>query len=137
MSTKYSDLLQSLQGAMTNSGLAISATELDVDAEMMLVTVEGREEFPIIVDIDMDQITCITNLWKQSEVNPDKLNDMLQNMLATNLPMPLSSFAKTGDQFQLFGAMSVQSSLEAIIEELSVLSDNTIDAIEAFESYLQ
>lgn len=137
MSAKLQQLLETLEGATTENGLAMSVSVVDEIEELLQVTIEGREEFPIMVDIDEEQITCTVNLWSEEEVIADKMDEMIQSMLMANIPMPLSAFGKTGSMFQLFGAMSVNTIMENVIQELSLLSDNTLDAFDALGVYLK
>ncbi|QEP42629.1 DUF2170 family protein [Ectothiorhodospiraceae bacterium BW-2] len=137
VSAKLQQLLETLEGATTENGLAMSVSVVDEIEELLQVTIEGREEFPIMVDIDEEQITCTVNLWSEEEVIADKMDEMIQSMLMANIPMPLSAFGKTGSMFQLFGAMSVNTIMENVIQELSLLSDNTLDAFDALGVYLK
>jgi uncharacterized protein YjfI (DUF2170 family) len=57
-------------------------------------------------------------------------------MLAANISIPLSAFAKIDTQYVIYGALSVESSLNDIVHELDVLASNTIEAIEAMQAYL-
>jgi len=47
---------------------------------------------------------------------------------------PLS--LKVGTQYIIFGALSVHAPLNEIIEEVVVLSDNTLTAVEELREYL-
>ena len=62
--------------------------------------------------------------------------EMFESMLSLNIPMPLSSFAKMDDKYAVFGAMSLNSSAEDVALEITSLSDNSLDAIEALSDYL-
>ena len=65
--------------------------------------------------------------------NVDAMN---KTMLAANISIPLSSFALVDDQYVIYGALSVNSSLEDIVHDIEVLSSNTIEAIDAMSDYL-
>jgi len=127
-------LKQALHGAEGDDGLQLSATFLD---DLLQVTVEDRDEFPVYISLDEDQILCTTYLWSEEEVSQDKKNELLEAMLTMNVPMPLSSFGKVGHQYLVFGAMSIHSSLSDIVHEISVLSDNSLNAVEAMQGYLK
>ncbi|MDQ6963004.1 MAG: DUF2170 family protein [Mariprofundaceae bacterium] len=127
-------LKQALNGAESDDNLLTSASFLE---GLLQVTVEDRDEFPAYISIDEDQILCTTYLWAESEVQPDKKSELLEAMLTMNVPMPLSSFGKVGHQYLIFGAMSIHSSIDDIIHEVSVLSDNTLNAVEAMQDYLK
>jgi uncharacterized protein YjfI (DUF2170 family) len=57
-------------------------------------------------------------------------------MLELNMAMPLSSFALTGAHYSIFGAMSVESDASQIQEEILVLSENIMDALEVCQNFL-
>ena len=80
---------------------------------------------------------CITYLFTEEEVKPEKRAEMLEEMLELNIPIPLSAFAKIGDRYVIFGAMAVNSSLEEISHELVTLSENAVEAITALEEFLK
>ncbi len=104
--------------------------------EVLQVTVQDYEELPAFVSITDTQILCITNLFLESEVNPEGRGLLLEEMLELNIPMPLSSFAKLDDRFVIFGSMSVHSSIENICHEIITLTENAVEAIDALQDYL-
>lgn len=106
--------------------------EVDV-AEVMI---KDRDELPIFLTMADDQILCICYLWGDDEVNPDTRTEMLEAMLDLNIPMPLSSFAKIGDKYAVFGAMSLASCAADVALELSMLSENALDALSTMSGYL-
>jgi len=132
---KLQQLAVGLNGALLDNGLSLASEVLAGEVDVLLTTVEQREEFPIYITVDESQILCITYLWTESEVDPDKRIELLDTLLSMNIPMPLSSFSKIGNQYVIFGALSTHSSLEEILEELHVLSDNTLTAVEELAEY--
>lgn len=132
---KLQQLAVGLNGAILDNGLSLSSEVLAGEVDVLLTTVEQREEFPIYITVDESQILCITYLWTESEVDPNKRIELLDTLLSMNIPMPLSSFSKIGNQYVIFGALSTHSSLEEILEELHVLSDNTLTAVEELAEY--
>ncbi len=136
MTDKLNEVVAALNAATTNEGLAIRAEVIDADEKIIKVEVEEREEFPIMLDIDEEQITAIVNLWSQNEVKEGAEAEMMSVMLSMNVALPLSAFAKTGGTYQLFGAMSANTLMENIVEEISVLSDNTLEVVDALGDYL-
>ncbi|MDH5232745.1 MAG: YjfI family protein [Nitrosopumilus sp.] len=122
-------------------GLEFDFQPLPGDVDVMQVTIKEREEMPVYMTMADNQLLCICYLWDESQVNADKKHEMSDAMLRMNVPMPLSSFAiipseERGDQYAIFGAMSLNSSSEDIALELATLSDNAIDAIEVMSEYL-
>ena len=111
------------------------------DQEVMQVIIEGREELPIFLAEADSQLLCICYLFSEDEVQADKRSEMTDLMLDMNMPMPLSSFGKTEisdgkHMYVVFGALSLKSTAADVVLEVSTLSANAIDAIEALSEYL-
>lgn len=117
-------------------GQSFETQILPGDVEVLQITLNEREEFPVFLSITDDQVLVLSYLFHESDVSADKKADLAQSMLEMNIPMPLSSFARIGEQYVVFGAMSVHSSFDDLVHEVVVLSDNTLDAIEALEDYI-
>nr|VFK43176.1 MAG: hypothetical protein BECKTC1821E_GA0114239_102333 [Candidatus Kentron sp. TC]VFK49127.1 MAG: hypothetical protein BECKTC1821D_GA0114238_10696 [Candidatus Kentron sp. TC] len=133
---KLATLVKGLDGIVTTDGITLAAQIVEGEIPLIKVAVEDREEFPIYLTMDDDQILCATYLWKENEIDTAKRAELLEHMLTMNLPMPLSSFGKVGNQYLIFGAMAVDSRMEDIRHELRVLSDNTLNAVETMSEYL-
>lgn len=133
---KLQVLATGLNRAVTETGLKLSTELVPGEVDVLVVTVEDREEFPIYITVDDSQTLCISHLWTESEVDAGKRMDLLDAMLTMNVPMPLSSFSKVGNQYLIFGALSNRSTLDEMLEELGVLSDNTLTAVEEFSGFL-
>ena len=133
---KLETLAEGLNGVVTDEGKVLAAELITGEVEMLKVDIQDREEYPAFITMDEAQILCTTYLWREAEIRPETRAELLEAMLIMNLPMPLSSFGKVGDQYLIFGAMSVTSSVEEVQHELCVLSDNTLSAIEAMRDYL-
>ena len=131
------DICAGVNGVTTEDGTTLSAEMVsESDVSLVKVEVQDREEFPIFISVDEDQLVCMTYLWPESEVNVERRGELLEAMLTMNVPMPLSSFGKVGDQYLVFGAMSANAGLTELQHELVVLSDNTLSAVELFGEYL-
>ena len=50
--------------------------------------------------------------------------------------MASSSFSMIDDCYVIFGALSVSSSTSEVVTEILTLSDNTLEAIDAMQEYL-
>ncbi len=137
MSNTLQSIVDTLNDASTSEGLSIEAVVINEEEMMARVLVETREEFPIIVDVDDDQVVAIVNLFDASELREGVEAEMMGAMLSMNIAMPLSSFAKTGNQYQLFGALSVDSKQEVFVEEIDALSGNMESVIDSFTAYLK
>ncbi len=120
----------------TMNGMEYELSPIPGDVEVVQVTFKDREEFPIYLTQSESQMICICYLWRDEEVSADKRVRMLESMLDMNVPMPLSSFGRIGDWYAIFGALDQDSSASSIIKELTVLSDNALDAVDAMSGYL-
>jgi len=101
------------------------------------IKVKDREEFPIYMTVDEGQILCITYLFGDNQVDQNKRAEMAEVMLMMNVSIPLSAFSKIGNQYIMFGALSPSSSIAEILNEIELLSDNVLDAVDAVSEYLQ
>jgi uncharacterized protein YjfI (DUF2170 family) len=106
------------------------------EVDVAEVVIKERDELPVFVTMADEQLLCICYLWGEDEVKPSTRGEMMQAMLDMNIPMPLSSFAKIGDKYVVFGAMSISSTAADLALELSMLSENALDAITAMSDYL-
>ncbi len=120
----------------TMNGMDYELSPIPGDVEVVQVTFKDREEFPIYLTQSDSQMICICYLWRDEEVVAEKRLQMLESMLDMNVPMPLSSFGRIGDWYAIFGALDQDSSAGSIIKELTVLSDNALDALDAMSGYL-
>ena len=136
MNAKVNEVVTALNGAKTQEGLAIQAEVVDADEGLVKVELEDRAEFPIMIELSDDQITAVANLWDQGDVKEGMEAEMMNVMLSMNIALPLSAFAKTGSTYQLFGAMSVNTVMTNVVEEIAVLSDNTLAVFDALGEYL-
>lgn len=125
------------QGDKAERGFPFDVTPIPGEVEVLQITVEDREELPIFISVSEEQILCIAYLFKQEEVKEELCHEMNHAMLRSNISIPLSAFAQIDDQYVIYGALSVNSSLDDLVHEIEVLSSNTIEAIEAMSDYLQ
>lgn len=136
------DLLAKLETVLGMSdagslnGLEYEFNPIPGDVEVVQVLFKDREELPIYLTQSDSQMLCICYLWDDEEVIPARRVEMMEVMLDMNIPMPLSSFGRIGSRYAIFGALSIHSSADHIAKELTVLSDNALDAIEAMSEYL-
>lgn len=113
-------------------------SKVDVSSETPILTVirEDREEFPILVTASADQILCNAVLFDEKQVKEGAQAEMNDVMLQLNMAMPLSSFAKTGPYYSVFGALSTATVDKNILLEIETLSDNVVDALEVMDTFL-
>lgn len=134
---KLEKLLKVLAGNQLSDGTSLSIEMFDGDNAVACIKVEDREEFPIYMTVDEGQILCITYLFGDNQVDQSKRAEMAEVMLMMNVSIPLSAFSKIGNQYIMFGALSPSSSVVEILQEIELLSDNVLDAIDAVSEYLQ
>lgn len=120
----------------TETGFNFDCTPINGDIDVLQVEIIGREEIPIFLSISDNQILCIAYLWGEDEIKKDQKANMMEAMLEMNIPMPLSAFAKVENKYVVFGALSVNSSLDDIELEIVTLSDNSLEVIGEMDSYL-
>jgi hypothetical protein len=120
----------------TETGFNFDCTPINGEIDVLQVEIVGREEIPIFISISDNQILCIAYLWGEDEIKAELKGSMMEAMLEMNIPMPLSSFAKVEDKYVVFGALSVNSSLDDIELEIATLSDNSLEVIAEMDSYL-
>lgn len=134
---KLEQLMKDLADHQLSDGTSLSIEMFDGDNSVACIKVEDRDEFPIYMTVDEGQILCITYLFDDDQVDPNKRADMAEAMLILNVSIPLSAFSKIGNQYIMFGALSPQSSIDALLNEIELLSDNVLEAIEAVSDYLK
>lgn len=113
----------------------VTATE-DGDFSMLTIIREGIEEFAILATASESQYLFNVALFDDSQVVAGQEATLNKMMLELNMAMPLSSFALTGKIYSIFGAMSTDSNAAQIQEEVVVLSENIMDALEVCQNYL-
>jgi len=128
-------LRETLDEFTSENGFTFAARAADGD-EAIEVVVEDRDEFPIVVSADDEQILCMTYLWDEAQVKAESRTDLLAALLEMNVPLPLSSFGKIGDRYVVFGALAAGSTIGDVVTELEVLSDNTLEAVEVVGPFL-
>lgn len=126
-----------LRGSKAEAHLHFEVQPIPGEVEVLKITIEDRDELPIFLSVTESEILCISYLWKESEIIAAKKAEMLEEMLELNIPMPLSAFAKIGDQYVIFGSLSIHSSITEVVHELEVLSSNAVAVIKEMTGYLQ
>ncbi|MBV1877051.1 MAG: YjfI family protein [Pseudomonadales bacterium] len=130
------DLALRISDLSSFEGYQFDCQPIPGETEVLQITLLEFEELPAFISVTDSQILCITYLFGEDEVNQASRGEMLEEMLELNIPMPLSSFAKLGDRYVVFGALSMQSSMEDICHEVVTLTENAVEAIEALEEFL-
>ena len=136
-------MLNELHGRLAQEGQrddALFAFDIEPVAGpvgVLQLLVKDRESLPLFLSLSGVQLLAIAHLFKDEDVIEDKREAMWQRMLELNIPMPLSSYAKMGDIYVVFGAMAPDSSIEEILLELRTLNDNALEAFAAMREFLK
>lgn len=121
----------------TVEGFTFDCQKINGEVDVLQVEVSGMNGFPIFLTKTSNQIICIAYLWTEDEIKQDKRVEMLEMMLDTSISIPLSAYARVGNRFVLYGALSVNSNLDKVIEEIVTLNENAIDVVTAMEDFLK
>ena len=73
-------LQQSLDNMISENGFRFSARAAEENGAIEVV-VEDRDEFPIMVTFDDEQLLCLTYLWDESQVKAESRTDLLATLL--------------------------------------------------------
>ena len=130
------DLALRISDLSSFEGYEFDCQPIPGDTEVLQSTLREFEELPSFVSVTDTQILCITYLFTEDEVKPESRTELLEEMLELNIPMPLSSFAKLGDRYVVFGALAVNSDIEDICHEIITLTENAVESIDALEEFL-
>ena len=134
---KLEQLVNDLTENQLSDGTHLSIEMFDGENTVACIKVEDRDEFPIYMTADEGQILCITYLFSDDEVNPAKRAELAEAMLLMNVMIPLSAFSKIGNQYIMFGALSPRASIDELLHEIELLSDNVLEAIATMSDYLK
>ena len=133
--------LEKVQAALADytaedgSRFSVTKTENE-DISMLTIIREDIEEFAILATASDSQLLFNVALFDKAQIIDGQAPALNKMMLELNMAMPLSSFALTGANYSIFGAMSVDSDASQIQEEVLVLSENIMDALEVCQDFL-
>ena len=113
----------------TNEGYSFECQSIDGEVEVLQIEMAGFDGFPVFITQTNIQIICIIYLWSEAEIIEESRLEMLEMMLDTSISIPLSSYARVGDRYVLFGALSVSSSFDKLVEEVVTLNEIALDVV--------
>lgn len=134
---KSKDFTIKLSQHRTSEGYTFDCHSIAGDVEVLRVEMNGFQGFPVFITETKSQIICIIYLWTEAEVKTESRMEMLEMMLDTSIAIPLSSYARVGNRYVLYGALSLTSEIEKVVEELVMLNVNAVDVVAAMEDFLQ
>ena len=118
------DLMHKLNEQTTAEGTTFQAVLSE--SGVLEVACSNNDEFSIhLVETDT-QLLAVTQLFKVSDVKPQKIAALNVEMLQMSPAVPLSSIGLQGD-------MSLSTSVENIVHELEVQAENTIEVLEEIQ----
>lgn len=133
---KSNDFAIRLAQHRTIEGYTFDCQSMSGEVEVLQVEMNGFEGFPVFITETNYQIICIIYLWTDAEVKAESRVEMLEMMLDTSISIPLSSYARIDEHYVLYGALSVHSEFEKVVEELVTLNENALDVVMAMEDFL-
>lgn len=137
MNNSLDKVQAALADYITEDGNRFSVTETKNDTFTMLTIIrDDIEEFAILATASDSQLLFNVALFDKSQIIAGQAPALHTMMLELNMAMPLSSFALTGANYSIFGAMSTESDASQIQEEILVLSENIMDALEVCQHFL-
>lgn len=120
----------------TQQGYTFDCQTISGEVDVLQIEMNDFEGFPVFLTKTNNQILCIVYLWSEAEIKPQLRTQMLEMMLDTSISIPLSAYARVDDRFVLYGALSVTSSIDKIVEEVVTLNENALDVLTAMEDFL-
>ena len=90
-----------------------------------------------MISVGDEQVLMITDMWGVDEIIEGKESELNAVLLRANLPMPLSAFSIMGERHVIFGSLSVNSDVNEMIEEITTLANNILDALDYCKEYLR
>jgi uncharacterized protein YjfI (DUF2170 family) len=79
---------------------------------------------PFLISSTNLQWVVVAEICVESALDPERLHALHRLLLEMNLTLPLSSFARMGDSYVLFGALALDASIEEMITEICTLKAN-------------
>jgi len=113
----------------------VNNVSFDFQSSSLILTFHNFGELPIVMVVSDKQVLVEVALVERHEFdNPSEIDYLL---LTTHKYLPLSTIAiqpiNNVDWYVLFGALSTQSKIEVITEELMQLVSNTFNVIDTLE----
>jgi hypothetical protein len=124
--------------AFRNGSCTIEIIE-GIDSSIV-ISMHEYGDLPVFISSGGNQILVEAVLFSSEDVvDTAKFNEYV---LKTHKYLPLSTISidhdeTHGDYYHMFGALSASSSVNDIVHEIEILSENVIQATEAFKTFLQ
>ncbi len=118
-------------------GISVQLQPIAGDVPVVQVSIEGRDELPIFITCSDMQVICLCYLWSDADVRPERRAELMEALLDLNPSVPLSAFGRVGSRFVLIGALARTATASDIANDVAVLSDNALDALDALSDFLR
>ncbi|MBL1292804.1 MAG: DUF2170 family protein [Thiotrichales bacterium] len=119
-----------------SSGAVTFDAALTESGDVIEVVCSNNPDASIFITCTDEQLLTVTNLFKTGDIDEAKLDELHRVMLGLNPVIPLSSFATMGDDYVLFGAMAVDTTLSNLCHELKTQANNATDVLAELHEYL-
>ncbi len=123
-------------GSVAVSTNLLPASEPDA-VPVMRISIDGQQELPVFVTVTPTQVLCISYLWMEDEIKPERRADMLEAMMDLNISIPLSTFGRIGRQYVIYGSLAHDASVAEIAKDVAMVADNAVEALDVFTDYLK
>lgn len=108
---------------------AVEAMPVAGEVPVVEIVFPGSERLPVYVTDTGSQLLCVSYLWCEDEVKPQRRAQLLETLLDLNPSVPRSSFGRIGAHFVLVGNLDHTATAQQLARELATLSDNGRDAL--------
>jgi uncharacterized protein YjfI (DUF2170 family) len=127
--------LPALRRALQQDG--IEASTLSGEVAVVEVVFADSDRLPVYVTDAGEQLLCISYLWRERDIRPERRGELLETLLELNPSVPLSAFGRLGEHYVLIGALGPASTAADLALELATLADNGRDALATLADYLK
>lgn len=128
------DLAYQLNTFETSAGARFAAEYLE-GSQTLQVSCDINPDAAIFIVVSEEQILSVTPLFHINDVKQDARPTLYETLLRLSPVIPLSSIGLQDHNCILFGAMSVNSSVENIAHELECQADNYTEVLAALADY--
>lgn len=121
--------LQKLHTELTSRPVFSEPVEVQLEDEVLSLTFESLQEFPVRVIVSDKSMKCWVSLAPLAAIREDEVQGLERTLLVANGVTPLSKFEILGTDYCLVGELSSESLFENIVLELETLVDNAEEAL--------
>jgi len=133
--------IASLTGLFASDPEALGDVDVDVapGSDVLRITLKERGGLSVLMVSSGEQIICSILLAEAATIpNRERFE---RTLLSVHKLIPLSTFGITTiegtEWYELFGGLSARSEAEVLVEEVSVLAANAVDAAEWIGEWIE